>query len=262
MNSPEPHPITFRLDIAYDGTDFSGWQVQNSGISIQGTIEKAIEVLTHEAVRIVGSGRTDAGVHALNQVAHFHLATDTIYKDPSLLKRALNGLLPDTIRIINVAIVPKTFHAQRSASSKEYHYHLCFDDVVLPFVRPYVWHCRKRVNIDVLIEAAKLFIGEHDFVAYSNAPGRGCQRKTTVRTLYRLDVIRTQTGVRLEFEGNGFLYKMVRNITGMIIGVASGRRSIEEISTVFQSKDRRIAEPAAPARGLFLVRVNYGKVVV
>ena len=243
----------YRFDIAYDGTEFSGWQVQPSGPSIQGAIETALQTFTRQKVRIVGAGRTDAGVHALGQVAHVRLLPSS----PEALQRALNGLLPPSIRILGVSAAPEGFHAQKSAISKEYHYHICFRDVVLPFVRPYIWHCRRAVDLSLLEEAARKFVGEHDFLAYANAPGRRCSRKTSVRTIYRLDVIRTSDGVRLEFEGNGFLYKMVRNITGMIVGVSSGKRRLEEIDEVFLSKDRRLAAPAAPPRGLFLLRVDY-----
>ena len=282
----------YRLDIAYDGTEFSGWQVQNNDVSIQGTIEAALHTITRQTVRIIGAGRTDAGVHALGQVAHMRIADPP---SPQSLRRALNGLLPSSIRILNVSVAPKGFHAQKSATRKEYHYHICFGEVALPFIRPYVWHCRrhpsdskpeecqrdrsllkigaefvgkdsqpyadssylKPIDLSLLEAAAKRFVGEHDFAAFANAPGRGCAKKTTIRTLYRLDTIRTDMGIRLEFEGSGFLYKMVRNITGMMVGVATGKRPLEDIDEVFLSKDRRLAEPAAPPQGLFLMRVCY-----
>ena len=290
VNSSEE--VIYRLDIAYDGTEFSGWQVQDNDISIQGTIEAALHTITRQTVRIIGAGRTDAGVHALGQVAHMRITSPP---PPQSLRRALNGLLPPSIRILNVSVAPKGFHAQKSATRKEYHYHICFGEVALPFIRPYVWHCRrhpsdskleecrcdrsllkigaefvgegsrphtdssylKAIDLSLLEAAAKRFVGEHDFAAYANAPGRGCAKRTTIRTLYRLDVIRTDMGVRLEFEGNGFLYKMVRNITGMMVGVATGKRLLEEIDEVFLSKDRRRADPAAPPQGLFLMRVCY-----
>jgi tRNA pseudouridine38-40 synthase len=284
--------VVYRLDIAYDGSAFSGWQVQNNDPSIQGAIEVALQTITRQSVRIIGAGRTDAGVHAMGQVAHVRLSSPPL---PETLRRALNGLLPPSVRILNVSIAPNGFHAQKSAIRKEYHYHICFGEVVLPFIRPYVWHNRrhlldskleerqnarsllkigaefvgedprpsvdtsylKTIDLSLLEKAAKRFVGEHDFIAYANAPGRSCAKRTTVRSLYRLDVIRTDMGVRLEYEGNGFLYKMVRNITGMIVGVATGRRRLEEIDEVFLSKDRRRAEPAAPPQGLFLMRVWY-----
>ena len=246
--------LTYRMVVAYDGTAFSGWQVQVEDVSIQGLIEKAVHTITHEDARVIGAGRTDAGVHALGQVAHVRLEKEI--RSESFV-RSLNGLLTPDIRILEVARVPEQFHAQRSAIGKEYHYHICLKEVVLPFDRPYVWHCRRHVDLELLENAARRFVGEHDFAGFANAPGRGCAKKTSVRIIRRLDAIPTATGVRLEFEGNGFLYKMVRNITGMLISVASGKRKMEEIDEVFVSKNRQLAEPAAPSQGLFLVRVFY-----
>lgn len=245
---------TYRMLLAYDGTGFSGWQVQKNQISIQGLIEKALQTITHEQVRVIGAGRTDAGVHALGQVAHF-LVEKPLF--PEAVKRSLNGLLPSSIRVLDLERAPESFHAQKSATGKVYFYHICFNEVVLPFDRPFVWHCRRHVNLLLLEKAAALFIGEHDFLGFANAPGHGCKKKSSIRIIRRLDVIHTESGVRLEFEGNGFLYKMVRNITGMMVSVASGKRTIEEIEQIFVSKDRRKAEPAAPAQGLFLMRVFY-----
>jgi tRNA pseudouridine38-40 synthase len=244
----------YRMTIAYDGTIFSGWQVQIHDQSIQGLIEQALHTILREQIRVVGAGRTDAGVHAMGQSAHFRIQKEL---DIDLIKRAMNGVLPPQIRILELCPAPLEFHAQRSAIGKEYHYHLCLQDVVLPFERPYVWHCRRHIDFDLLEKASRFFIGEHDFKGFANAPGRGSEKKTSVRTIRRLDIIRTQSGLRLEFEGNGFLYKMVRNITGMLVSVSCSKRKIEEIEEIFLAKDRRLAEPAAPPQGLFLKRVFY-----
>jgi tRNA pseudouridine38-40 synthase len=240
--------------LAYDGTSFAGWQVQPNAVTIQGLIQDAIYTITKESVSVVGSGRTDAGVHAKGQVAHSRLSN---YIAPEKLKRSLLGILPPTIRVLDLDIVSDTFHAQRSAIGKEYHYTMCLSDVVLPFDRFYVWHYRNPLDVDLLREGAKCFVGEHDFAAFANTLGAGCSLKTTVRTIYRLDVIQVGPLLRLEFEGNGFLYKMVRNITGMLVAVASGRRDLRDIQKVFLSKDRRQAERAAPPEGLFLIKVFY-----
>lgn len=247
-------PTHYKLVIAYDGTDFSGWQIQPAGESIQGMLEKTFQTITKEHCRVIGSGRTDAGVHALGQVAHVLLPKKI---EPHRLKHSLNGLLPVSIRIRSVEYAPKSFHAQLSAKTKEYHYNICLDEEVLPFHRLYVWHLRKKLDIPLLKKAAAHFVGTHDFAAFANAPGKGSKKPSTIRTITRLDVIETETGIRLEFEGTGFLYKMVRNITGMLIAVASGRRHISDIHATFLSKDRKKAERAAPAQGLFLVRVFY-----
>jgi tRNA pseudouridine38-40 synthase len=244
----------YKLVIAYDGTSFSGWQIQPRGDSIQGLLEKAFHTITKEECRVIGSGRTDAGVHALGQVAHVRLKQK---REPHKIKHSLNGLLPPAIRVRSIEEAPKSFHAQLSAKIKEYHYHICLDEVVLPFDRPYVWHLRKTLDIPLLKKAAAHFVGTHDFAAFANAPGKTSKKPSTTRTISRLDVIETPQGIRLEFEGNGFLYKMVRNITGMLVAVASGRRHIADIHATLLSKDRKKAERAAPAQGLFLVRVSY-----
>jgi len=248
--------FNYKLIIAYDGTAYSGWQVQPNAISIQEIIEKALHTLTHEKVRLIGSGRTDAGVHALAQVAHFK-CTEELDLPP--IFRALNGILPPDIRLLHIGSAPSTFHAQRSALRKIYHYHLSFEPVLMPFDRLYCYHFRNRgkVSFDLLQEAARLFVGTHDFSSFANSGDEGACRKNPIRTIYRLDVVPHEKGVRLEFEGNGFLYKMVRNIVGMLLNVASGKRSIDEIEMLFQAKDRRLAPQSAPAQGLFLVKVLY-----
>jgi tRNA pseudouridine38-40 synthase len=241
------------MTVAYDGTDLAGWQIQPQDRSVQGMIEEALKIITKQAIRVIGSGRTDAGVHARGQVAHFRFSPLDHFK----VCHSLNGLLPSSIRILEMAPAHPDFHAQLSAIGKEYHYHLCCSDIVLPFDRRYVWHFRHKIDIALLAEAARQFVGEHDFSAFSNAPGHGSHLKHYVRTLYRLDVIQEGKNVRLEFFGNGFLYKMVRNITGMLVAIAIGRRSIDDIQKVFASKDRRMAECAAPPEGLCLMRVVY-----
>lgn len=246
--------FNYKLIIAYDGTAYSGWQMQPNAISIQELFENALHTLTREKVRLIGSGRTDAGVHARGQVAHFKCSKAL---DLGYLFCALNGILPIDIRLLHIESAPLTFHAQRSALRKIYHYNLCFEPVVLPFDRLYRYHFRKAVSLDLLQEAARLFVGTHDFTSFANSGDEGACRKNPVRTIYRLDVVKQEQGVRLEFEGNGFLYKMVRNIVGMLLNVASGKRSINEIETLFQAKDRRLAPQSAPAQGLFLMKVFY-----
>jgi tRNA pseudouridine38-40 synthase len=245
---------TYKLIVAYDGTNFSGWQVQQGVESVQGTIEQGILQITQEETRGTGAGRTDAGVHAQGQVAHLHLNKTW---QPDTLLKALNGVLSSTIRIRSAEIASDDFHAQKSAIKKEYHYHIILDPVLLPFDRLYTWHYRKRLDISLLKAAAQKFIGTHDFKAFANASGLGNGPKTSIRTLYRLDIVEQKGGFRFEFEGSGFLYKMVRNIVGMIMAVATQRRSLQDIDEVFLSKDRTLAEPSAPPQGLFLMKVMY-----
>jgi len=244
----------YMLTIAYDGTNFSGWQIQPNSVSIQETVQQALYTITGEHPCINASGRTDAGVHARAQVAHVDLDTD---KTPLQLLRSLNGLLPYDIRVLDIKEVSQEFHARKSAIKKEYHYHLCLDEVALPFDRPYVWHCRYKLDLDLLRQAAALFVGPHNFKACANERGKNCRPNSFVRTIYRLDVIETPIGVRLEFEGNGFLYKMVRNITSILVHVASGRYPLNFIPELLKSEDRRNAPRVAPAQGLFLMKVSY-----
>lgn len=245
----------YKLTIVYDGTRYSGWQVQPNAPSIQQCLQEALTaILSGQQVIVIGSGRTDAGVHALGQIAHFRVVH---HFDLYRLLWSLNGLLPSDIRVKKIEEVPLHFHAQYSATSKEYHYHLCVDRIMDPFRRLYCWHVLRKLNISLLKEAAALFLGTHDFTSFANEAHAGSVARNPIRTLYRLDVCPMEEEVRLEFEGNGFLYKMVRNIVGTLIEVASQRLALKDILAIFESKDRRCASPAAPPQGLFLVRVNY-----
>jgi len=244
----------YKLKIAYDGSGFSGWQVQPNAVTIQETIQNALFTLLQEKVSLIGSGRTDAGVHALAQVAHFKYGKRL---DCRKLLASLNGLLPHAIRILEAVEAPSNFHAQYSAASKCYHYHLWLEQTHLPWKRPYSWHVRSNFCPKRLREGAGLFIGEHDFTTFANEAHSGSAAKNAVRRLTRLDVVEQEGGLRLEFESNGFLYKMVRNIVGTLHEVATGKREIAEISELFAAKDRRKAGKAAPAHGLFLVTVRY-----
>lgn len=245
----------YKLTLAYDGTEYSGWQIQPNAPSIQQYLQEALtSFLGGETMTVIGSGRTDAGVHALNQIAHFKTEHDI---NPNRLLLALNGLLPRDIRIKKVELAPLQFHSQYSAIGKEYHYHLYLERVMDPFRRLYSWHVLRKINLSLLYEAASLFVGTHDFTSFANEPHAGSVAKNPVRTIYRLEICPTDGGLRLEFEGNGFLYKMVRNIVGTLIDVTSHRLTLAEVIAIFEAKDRRRAGRAAPPQGLFLVRVNY-----
>lgn len=244
----------YKLTIAYDGTHYSGWQVQPNAISVQQLIQDALKTVLKEQVVVIGSGRTDAGVHAKAQIAHFKW---TGQLDISKLLISLNGLLPHDIRVLKVEETDIDFHSQHSTSGKEYHYFIHLETIMDPFKRNYCWHVRRKIDIPLLKKAARLFVGKHDFTSFTNEQHAGSAAKDPVRTIYRIDVCEIDGGLRLEFEGEGFLYKMVRNIVGMLIDVSSGRRPIEDIPALFAAKDRRQAPMAAPAQGLFLVKVNY-----
>lgn len=245
----------YKIILAYDGTHYSGWQIQPNASSIQEHLQEAMRSLLGGIdVAVIGSGRTDAGVHALNQVAHFKIEQ---YFNPNRLLLALNGLLPRDIRVKKVEEVAINFHSQYDAIGKEYHYHLYLERVMDPFRRLYAWHVLRKIDLKLMQEGAERFKGTHDFTSFTNEAHAGSVSKDPVRTIYRLDLYPTEGGLRLEFEGDGFLYKMVRNIVGTLIDVASNRLPLDDIQKTFEAKDRRRAGSAAPPHGLFLVRVDY-----
>lgn len=239
------------LILSYDGTDYVGWQVQPNGVSIQGLVEKSLSLLLRYPIRVIGAGRTDAGVHALRQVAHFETEEKV---NPQLIYQ-LNGILPPSIRIHSIEEVSATQHAQYSATRKCYHYHLWLEKPISPFVARFRHAPSFPLSLPLIKEASGYFLGSHDFASFTN---KGSSVKTTTRTLHRLDLCEQEGGIRLEFEGNGFLYKMVRNIVGALIEVGKGKLDPATLPHIFAAKDRRLAPMSAPARGLFLAWVDYG----
>lgn len=244
----------YKMIIAYDGTNYCGFQVQPNGITIQQVIQDKMQIILRKQVSIRGSGRTDAGVHAEFQVAHFHFSKKL---DIERFHYSLNGLLPKDIRIKSIEEAPLSFHAQYSAITKTYHYHLHLDKIADPHHYNYHWHIYEKLDLQELKRAAKLFIGTHDFTSFANEPCRGSAAKDAVRTLLRIDLVEQKGGIRLEFEADGFLYKMVRNIVGFLVEVAKGKRSASEIPAILAAKDRTKAGPAAMPQGLFLMEVQY-----
>ena len=244
----------YKITIAYDGTRYGGWQVQPNATSIQEVIQQTLGVFLRQNVKLIGSGRTDAGVHAMGQVANFHV-NDVI--DEYRFIRSANGLLPKDIRINSIEKVPVEFHSQYSAKGKIYHYHLYLDRVENPFKNLYTYRVLGKVDLDLLCRAARSFLGTHDFTSFANSADEGTASYDPVRTLHRVDVIDEQGGVRIEFEGDGFLYKMVRNIVGTILDVAMDKIPLPEIENIFTAKNRRKAGRAVPPQGLFLIQVLY-----
>lgn len=244
----------YKLLLAYDGTYYNGWQIQPNGISVQELLQKRLQVLTREATKVVGAGRTDTGVHALGQVGHFATLNPI---DVAKVQFGLNGMLPKDIRVLEIVEVPPEFHARFSAVGKTYHYHLHLEPVENPFYRHYRWHLPKGINLDKLEEAAVYFLGTHDFTTFSNEAHRGAAARSAVRTIHELNVVPQAGGVRLEFTGNGFLYKMVRNIVGTLVDAGKGVCMPSDIPSLIQVKDRNQAGKGAPAHGLFLVSVHY-----
>lgn len=244
----------YKILISYDGTNYAGWQVQKNGIAIQPLIQKAIETVLRCSINLSGSGRTDAGVHALSQVAHFD-TSENFNTHRFLL--SINALLPVEIRVYSIEKVPNDFHARYSASAKIYHYHLHLDPVTDPFTCLYSHHVTVPCNLTLLEKATTYFLGTHDFTSFASKPHRGTASYDPIRTLTRLDVIPKQGGIYLAFEADGFLYKMVRNITGTLLDIAQEKMKAAELPDIFLAKDRKRAGTSAPPQGLFLMEVKY-----
>ena len=235
---------------AYDGTAFAGWQSQAGGTAIQDVIEERLAQIFKRQVRIHGSGRTDAGVHAHGQVFHFDAAW---MHGADKLGLALR-VLPAGIQIKSVRPVPKTFHARFKAKGKRYEYHVHLGDAD-PFTRPYCWVVLKPLDVPAMQAAARLLTGRHDFRAFTAL--NGPERDDTVRELRRLDVVQRGRRLRITAESSGFLYKMVRSLTGALVAVGEGRLSLDEVRALLAGGRRIPAVQTAPPQGLFLSRVFY-----
>ena len=284
-----------KLTIQYKGTAYCGWQVQPNGATIQGIVEKILHRLFQKKINVIGSGRTDSGVHALGQVGHFDLNPPT----PPLSKggeggffldkflHSLNSLLPPDIAVIDAEIVPDTFHAQKSAKRKVYEYFILNSRTRSPFLTEYVWQIPVLLDLKKMRQAGKMLVGEHDFKAFCASDSTV---KTTVRHIYRVAISildgplspwgegggegegqheftlpfiqafspKGRRGlIRITIIGNGFLKQMVRNIVGTLVEVGKGRMTLAKFRKVFKGRDRRHSGATAPARGLVLRKVVY-----
>jgi tRNA pseudouridine38-40 synthase len=242
------------LKIAYDGTHFGGWQIQPNAPTIQEAVQQALRILLKKETPVTGQGRTDSGVHALGQAAHFETAEPL---ELSRFLRSANALLPPAIRLLEVKPVLEEFHARFSSISKTYHYNLATAEVLLPFDRPYRTHFRALVDRHAMRKAAYLFVGTNDFTSFSNEAHRGSCSHDPIRTLKRVDVIDEPDGLRIELEGDGFLYKMCRNIVGTLLDAGQGKLTCDDVKALFAAKDRKKGSTAAPPQGLFLMHVEY-----
>lgn len=241
----------WKCTCAYDGTTFAGWQSQAGGTAIQDVIEARLAQIFRTQVRIHGSGRTDAGVHAREQVFHF----DAEWKhDPAKLLAAMRVGLPPGIQIRTVRAVRADFHARFSASGKRYEYHVHLGDAD-PFARPYCWSLFRPLDLAAMQQAAAVLRGEHDFRAFTAL--NGPEREDTVRDLRRLEITRRGRDVRIRAEANGFLYKMVRSLAGVLVAVGEGRLTVAQVRTILESRERTPLVQTAPPQGLFLVKVFY-----
>ena len=239
--------------IAYDGTAYSGWQFQENALGIQQVVEEALAYLERAPVRIFGSSRTDAGVHAKGFVGHFRLTKPI---PPKNLVRAMNSRLPESIRILNAAYAAEDFDARLSAKGKEYRYQLYQADIEPPDLVPYWTFCHRPLDLKAMQKAASYFVGRHDFVSFAANPDR--ELETTVRTVFGFEV--KKSGHRYTFivRGDGFLYKQVRSMVGFLIAVGKGNERPEAVRELLEAKAPRTARvETAPARGLFLWKVFY-----
>src|SRR5437899_6932943 len=242
-----------KLIISYDGAPFSGWQSQSHRNTVQDHVEHAFERVLGKPARVHGAGRTDAGVHALAQCAHVDLPDDRL--SSARWTEALNALLPPRIRVLRCRYVSNDFHARLSAKGKLYRYRIWSAPVLPPFEYRRVWHVTRPLDLDALRMAATCFVGTHAFAGF--AANRGRQEKTTIRTIYSVRVRQMGFCVTVDFDGDGFLYKMVRLIVGSLVKCALGKTRIEDLTGRLDSGARTSARFAAPAEGLFLIRVRY-----
>ena len=243
-----------KLIIEYDGSRYHGWQRQKEDRSIQGEIEKALKTITASSVTLIGSGRTDAGVHARSQVANFKCDTRL---EPETLVNALNSLLEEDIVILACEPVAESFHARYDAKSKVYHYRILNRPVPAAIGRQYSWFIRKPLNQEAMQTAIAHLIGRHDFKTFE---GSGSTRQQTTRYVYAAKLTEQDSGLLIfEIEADGFLRYMVRSIVGTLVDVGLGKITPADFKHTLDSSDRSRAGVTAPARGLILVKVNYDK---
>jgi tRNA pseudouridine38-40 synthase len=249
---------TFKLTIAYDGTNFSGWQFQPDRRTVQGAVQAAWQQITREEVSVTASSRTDAGVHALGQTvgveSNTHLAADQLFS-------ALNATLPHDVIVKQVEEAPPGFHATRDAKGKRYRYSICNSRSRPLFERNYVWHVPKPLDADVMNRAGQVLVGTHDFASFQSA---GSERENTVRTIKAVlvahrshHIISSPPVLTIDVEGDGFLYNMVRIIAGSLVDVGAGRRDEQWLAEALAACDRRAAGQTAPPQGLCLLKVIY-----
>lgn len=248
---PPPGTTRWKCVCAYDGTSFAGWQSQVGGLALQDVIEARVAQIFKTPLRIHGSGRTDAGVHALGQVFHFDAAWR---HDPEKLLAAFRVGLPPGIQIKSIRRAPATFHARFTAKGKRYVYHVHLGDAD-PFTRPYCWPVFRPLDLAAMEAAAAELRGEHDFRSFTAV--NGPEREDTVRDLRRLDVRRRGRMITITAEAKGFMYKMVRSLAGVLVSAGEGKLSPHQVRDILRARRRTAIVQTAPPQGLFLVRVFY-----
>ena len=236
--------------IEYDGTEYHGFQLQAEGRTIQGEVERALAKVTRKETRIVGAGRTDAGVHAVGQVISFVPHWKHFLPE---LQRAMNALLPEDIVVHQVALVADDFHPRFNAVSREYRYTILNQPFRSPLAQRFAYHYLKPLDVEAMDRAARCLMGSHDFASFGRAP----QGENTVRRVYQAECTRRDQFIYCDIVANAFLYRMVRNIVGTLLLVGIGELSPRGFEEILQAKDRRRGGSTAPAHGLCLMRVNY-----
>lgn len=241
-----------KLTIAYDGTNYCGWQVQPNGITVEEVLNKALQKLTGEEILVIGASRTDSGVHALGNVAVFDTET-TI--PPQRIAMALNQRLPEDIVIVKSEEVAPDFHPRYCDCYKTYEYHIINTRIPIPTKRLTNYFVSYDLNLENMRKAAAYLVGEHDFVSFCNVR---TDVENTVRTVTALDILQNDNEITIRITGNGFLYNMVRIIVGTLIRVGRGFYGPEKVKEILEAKDRKAAGVTAPAHGLMLTEINYG----
>ncbi len=254
VHAPSDGLRNLRIDLAYDGTAFHGWQAQPGVRTVQGEIESALERVLGERVRVAGASRTDAGVHARGQVAS--VTTHSVIPAAELA-RALEALTGDDLSVVRVADISPAFHARFSTIAKHYRYRLRRTPLPSPFDRAYSWHVPGKLDLDAMRASCAPLVGKHDFTSFQ---GAGSEVASAVRALTRLELVAGDEHLDFHLEGDGFLRHMVRNIVGTLAEVGLGRRSPGSVSETLAARDRAAAGPTAPARGLTLERVFYPEI--
>ena len=244
--------MKIKLTICYDGTNYCGWQMQKNGISIQQTLIDAIYSLTNQRVKLTGSGRTDAGVHALGQVADFSVQNSTI--PPENFAKALNTILPSDIKVMESQLVSDDFNSIKSAKKKTYAYSFYLSEVENPLKERYATRLSCKPDYALMQKGLDLLVGEHDFKRF-NASKSGA--KTTVRTIYSAQLVQTPIGFDIEVCGNGFLYNMVRIIAGLIVALGQNKISLKDVEQMVLGAERKSAVKTMPAKALCLKNVEY-----
>jgi tRNA pseudouridine38-40 synthase len=249
--------LKFKLIIAYDGTNYAGWQVQKSGVGVQQRVEEALAKLFPGVGRIHSSSRTDTGVHALGMVAHVEIPRAQFKMPVAKLALALNAHLPEDIRVQSARRCAAEFHARFDASGKQYRYFVWNHPSMNPLLRQQAWQVPRKLDLAAMRSAARLFPGTHDFKSF--AATRNYETDSTVRTLRRCDIKHSGPLLTFIIEGDGFLYKMCRGIVGTLVQVGQGKIAAADIKRILETRDRRVAGMTAPAHGLVLWRVFYRK---